>query len=88
MHIWDVFLQIGFFITPVIYSIEIIPKKYLSMYLLNPLANIIIGARNSALYAQYPEGIAILITIMLSVLVLITGYILFKHRSKYLAEEL
>jgi ABC-2 type transport system permease protein len=40
-HIWDVFLQILFYSTPIIYIFSIVPEKYAKILSLNPLAQII-----------------------------------------------
>jgi ABC-2 type transport system permease protein len=40
-HIWDVFLQILFYSTPIIYIFSIVPEKYAKVLSFNPLAQII-----------------------------------------------
>jgi ABC-2 type transport system permease protein len=40
-HIWEVFLQILFYSTPIIYIFSIVPEKYAKVLSLNPLAQII-----------------------------------------------
>ncbi len=39
-HIWDVILQAGFYATPIIYSMSIVPKRFIKFVALNPLAQI------------------------------------------------
>jgi lipopolysaccharide transport system permease protein len=36
-QIWDVLLQAGFFLSPIVYPISIVPEKYLSYYMANPV---------------------------------------------------
>ena len=44
-HIWEVFVQLGFWATPIIYPISIVPEKYHLLIFLNPVARIIQGSR-------------------------------------------
>jgi len=46
-HIWEVFVQLGFWATPIIYPISIVPEKYHTLIFLNPAARIIQGAREA-----------------------------------------
>lgn len=46
-HIWEVFVQLGFWATPIIYPISIVPKKYYMLIFLNPVARIIQGCREA-----------------------------------------
>ena len=46
-HIWEVFMQLGFWATPIIYPISIVPEKYHRFIFLNPIARIIQGARQA-----------------------------------------
>jgi lipopolysaccharide transport system permease protein len=39
-HIMPVILQIGMYVSPVFYPIELVPEKWLSIYSLNPLVNL------------------------------------------------
>src|SRR3989344_9472897 len=46
-YLWRVMLQAGFWITPIIYPLTMIPEKWRIYVLLNPLASIINGARET-----------------------------------------
>ena len=39
-HIWDVILQTGFYATPIIYPLAIVPKRFVKFVALNPLTQI------------------------------------------------
>jgi len=86
-HIWEVCVQIGFWITPIVYSIGLIPNKYMYLYMINPFARIINDAHNAVLYHTLPNVYQILITAGICIIVYIIGYKLYKYRSKYFAEE-
>lgn len=88
IHIWEVLLQIGFFITPIAYNTSIIPREYLFVYMLNPIARVLTYSRNTLLYQLNPDIMGILFAIAFSLLLYIIGLIIFKERSKYFAEEI
>jgi lipopolysaccharide transport system permease protein len=46
-HIWEVFMQLGFWATPIIYPISIVPQKFHRFIFLNPIARIIQGCRQA-----------------------------------------
>ncbi|UCF43540.1 MAG: ABC transporter permease, partial [Planctomycetota bacterium] len=48
-HIWEVFVQLGFWATPIIYPISIVPAKYHALIFLNPVARIIQGCREAVI---------------------------------------
>ena len=86
-HIWDVILQLGFWITPVIYNITLIPQKYIAAYMLNPLAWAIHAVRELLIYNTLAfSGIFPIIGITFGVFII--GYVAYSIRSKYFAEEL
>ncbi len=49
-HLVNTFIQFGFWLTPVFWSIKILPQKYLYLIKLNPVFYIIEGYRNSLIY--------------------------------------
>jgi ABC-type polysaccharide/polyol phosphate export permease len=46
-HIWEVLVQLGFWATPIIYPISIVPEKYHKYIFLNPMARVIQGCREA-----------------------------------------
>jgi lipopolysaccharide transport system permease protein len=88
MHIWDVILQVGFWASPIVYTISMIPLSIQSIYMLNPLANIIINARDAIIYQKLPDITSVIITFIIASIILIVGYIYYNNRSQYFAEEL
>jgi len=87
-HIWEIALQIGFWLTPIIYPIEIVPFKYHSLIFLNPWARIIEYSRDIFIRHHIPSlylnGILAIGTVVLFVL----GYAIFKTQESKIAEKL
>jgi len=42
---WQVFLQAGFFLTPIFYPVSRVPEKYITLYMFNPVTVLIETAR-------------------------------------------
>ncbi|MBU1201525.1 MAG: ABC transporter permease [Nanoarchaeota archaeon] len=88
IHIWNFFLLLGFWITPIVYSTDLVPFEYLRFYMLNPLARIIVDMRGALLDNFIPTLKNIFITTIISILTFVVGYVFFKKSSKRFAEEI
>lgn len=94
-HIWDVVLQVFFYATPIIYSLAIVPARYVKLVSINPLAQIFQDMRSvmitpksfttkQAFESQLGRVLPILIVLGIAFL----GGWYFKRSSKNFAEEL
>lgn len=88
IHIWSFILLIGFFATPIVYPLEIIPFKYLKYYLLNPLARMVVDMRYIVLYDYIPDIKNFFITLIISILVFVFGYYIFRKKKDGFVEEI
>lgn len=79
-------LQLWLYISPVIYPLSSVPENIRSVYVLNPMVGIIDSYRRVILYSQTPEWNNLGVSIGISVLVFITGYIVFKHLEPRFAD--
>lgn len=94
--IWEVIVQAGFYLTPVIYPLSAVSNVQLQkLILLNPMAQSIQDARNVLVTKEtitiaevYGSSAARLIPFTISILVLILGIIFFKKEAKYFAENI
>lgn len=87
-HIWGVLLQVGFWLTPIIYPLSIIPENLKQLLFLNPMTRIIMDSRAVLIYDAIPTLRHNLITIIMMIFVLGAGYWLFQKRSIKFAEEI
>jgi ABC-type polysaccharide/polyol phosphate export permease len=65
-----------------------IPEKFSVLLHFNPVARIIIGARNSLLYNTIPSPRYQLITLTMVLLIFALGYAIFKGAESKFAEEI
>lgn len=89
-HIWQVFARLGFWATPIIYPISIVPQKYHALIFLNPAARIIQGCRE-AVIGPSSEFLGVtnhVIVISVATCFFVTGLIMYNKSSRSFAEVL
>ncbi len=95
-YIWEVALQAGFYVTPILYPLALIKNVQIQKILLmNPLAQAIQGARYAVVTREtltiqqvYHNGWYALVPIAFVLFSLVFGVFYFKHESKYFAENI
>ena len=95
-YIWEVILQAGFYMTPILYPLSLIPNLTLQkVILLNPMAQTIQDARyvsitkeTTTAYTLFEGGWYKLIPFVIVIVVLIGGLAYFRRESKYFAENI
>ena len=87
-HILGIIIQLMFYGTPIVYSIDSVPSNFKWLVKLNPMSYLIEGYRaifyNKTLPDFYNLGKSLIIGIILCVI----GYMIFKKLEKRFAEEL
>ncbi len=78
--------QIWMYATPIIYPVELVPAGLQPFYFLNPMAGIIDGYRRVLVMAQAPQLNYVAIAAMISVAMLLIGYVFFKHTERDFAD--
>lgn len=87
-HILGIVTMSMFYVTPVIYPIEMVPEQFLPYFKLNPMAFIVCAFQDIFYYKKAPEMDTILYIMMYSGLILIIGCIVFQKLQKTFVEEL
>lgn len=87
-HIIGVVIQALFYATPIVYSFSMIPESFKWVFKLNPMAYVIQGYRDVLYYQTMPDLAGIGGIALLSVIILIVGYMIFNKLQKNFAEEL
>ena len=87
-HFIGVFLQLLFYGTPIVYSIDTIPERFRWILNINPMTHIIEGYRDIFYYQQMPNMKSIFVIIAIGILVVLIGYAIFNKLQKRFAEEL
>lgn len=87
-HIWDIFLQMLFWASPIVYQYTFVPDIYLKWYLLNPIARIMVDAQNIVLYGFFPEPKQLIITAVIVIFIFVLGVFTFKKYSRSFIEQI
>jgi ABC-2 type transport system permease protein len=97
-YIWEVVLQAGFYLTPILYAMSFIPKiEYQKIMLLNPMAQAIQDARYATVTHDsrvitasriFDNGPYMLIPFIIVAVVFILGFTYFKSSAKDFAENI
>lgn len=87
-HIWEILLQIGFWLTPIIYPVTIIPLEYHRLVFLNPLARIIEYSRDIFIRHHIPELKLNVVLFLMTAAIFVIGYAVFKSQEAKIAEKL
>lgn len=95
-YIWEVILQAGFYLTPILYPLSKITNLMLQkLIMLNPMAQAIQDARYAAvthaaptIYQVFEGGYYKFIPFVIVIVVLVGGLLYFKKEAKYFAENI
>ncbi len=94
-HIWDVVLQLMFYATPIIYTMDRVSPKYAKILALNPVMQIIQDARSVLITPAtvttveiFNSQLARIVSVAVVLVLLVVAGLYFRRHSKYFAEEL
>ena len=86
-YIMNIVMMIWMYATPILYSISMVPERFLGLYHLNPMVGIM-EAYQAILYNKTLPDLSSLGTIFLvSLVVLFIGYLVFNKLQRRFAEE-
>jgi len=87
-HLLEIFLQIWFWLTPIIYPVSFVPERFQTLYRLNPMVVFVESYRNSLLYNKWPSHYELLSLFFISAVFLIIGHFVFNGYNRRFAEEI
>lgn len=81
-------LTLWLYVSPVMYTIDAFPDKWRAYSLLNPMTGILEGMRDIIFDNQFPEILPLKLSIIITTIIFITSYILFKRLEKGFADTI
>lgn len=87
-HILGIISMAWLYLTPIMYSVDIIPDKYLTLFMLNPMTPIIVAYRDIIYYKQVPQISTLLHALLFGIITLLIGWFIFEKLKRHFAEEL
>jgi len=85
-QIWEIALQLGFFLSPVFYDPSIIPERYQFYYSLNPMTKIIESTRKVLFHNVLPTVFDLAVPLLAAIILLTIGYGIFRRLEPRFAE--
>jgi lipopolysaccharide transport system permease protein len=80
--------QVWFYASPVTYPLSLVPQKWRLLYGLNPMVGVIEGFRWALLGTQHPDVAVTAISLVMVVVLVVTGMIFFRWMERTLSDVL
>lgn len=87
-HIMSIISMAWMYLTPVLYSVDMVPEKFRSLFYLNPMTTITIAYRDILYYGRAPKMDTLINAAILGIVILFIGEFIFSKLQRYFAEEL
>lgn len=87
-HILGILMMAWFYLTPVLYSVDMIPESYINFYYLNPMTFVIMAYRDVLFYKQLPDILLLIKILLISIVFFLLGLYVFRSLQKGFAEEI
>lgn len=87
-QVWEVLLTAGFYFSPIIYPISLIPEAYRRFAVANPMTYVIGYAKGAVAGAEFPEMINLEISIAIIAAIFVLSVFTFRKSARRIAEEL
>lgn len=76
------------FLTPVMYSVDMVPERLQKIFYLNPMTPIIVAYRKILYEGEVPQLSTLVSGTVMGIIILGIGWMLFHHLQKHFVEEL
>ncbi|WP_426350486.1 ABC transporter permease [Alloiococcus sp. CFN-8] len=87
-HFVEIIFMAWFYLTPVVYSLDLIPDRFRNIILLNPMALVVESIRSVVLYNRIPEPKYFLGMLAYGIILLFIGSKVFRSIEKGFAETI
>lgn len=76
------------FMTPIMYSIEMVPEELIPIFMLNPMTPVILAYRDILYYGKVPQLRTLMHAVGFGILLIILGFFSFGKLKRHFAEEM
>ena len=87
-HFVSIIITLAFYVTPIVYKADMLPAKFGWALKVNPMAQLIEGYRAILYSHEMPDVRMLGIWAIISVVILVIGYVIFKRSERKFVEEL
>jgi lipopolysaccharide transport system permease protein len=87
-QIMSILLQFWFWLTPVVYTLSIIPEEYRHLFFLNPMVGVIEGYHNVLVYGKAPDLHLLLYPVAVGTVSLVLALFMYRKANEEMADVL
>ncbi len=87
-HILGIVMMAWMYLTPIMYTPDMVPEQFRTLFELNPMCSIIVAYRDILYYKQTPDMTSVLCSAAIGIIMLAAGFIIFGRLKKRFAESL
>lgn len=87
-HFLEVMLNLWFWLTPIIWPLNLVPEKFQDYVYLNPFTPFVRAYRDIILHNQLPQPLILTILVVIGILVFLLGALVFQKKQRRFAEEI
>lgn len=87
-HMIPFLTQIWFFITPIVYSTQVVTQKWQVLYALNPMVGVVNGFRWALLGTKTAPDSMLIVSITVALLILVSGLFYFRNMERTFVDEI
>jgi len=85
-YLWGILLQVGFWLTPIIYMEPMMPTRWRWLVRYNPMARIVEQSRQAIIYGEWPDALALVRTSVIALVILGVGWAVFRRLQARVVE--
>lgn len=87
-HILGIVTMAWQFLSPVMYSTDIVPDQVLGIFMINPMTHVIMAYRDVLYYQKVPDISSLGAAAISGVVLLVIGWFVFERMQRHFAEEM
>lgn len=87
-HILGIVTMAWMYLTPIMYSIDMVPEEMTTIFYMNPMTPVVIAYRDILYYKRIPEFQTLGHVVLVGIVVLIVGAVVFRKLQRGFAEEM
>jgi lipopolysaccharide transport system permease protein len=87
-HFFSIFLQFWFWLTPIVYPLNVLPPIIGKFMILNPMTPVIASFQTILVNGQWPQWTTLIYPLVLTILLCLQGINLFRRHASDIVDEL
>lgn len=87
-YVLNIIVMAWQFLSPVMYGLDRIPERYRGIFLLNPMASVLLAYRDILYEKKSPALLTLTLACVLGLILLVVGFFVFEKLKRHFSEEL